>query len=99
MSRFSKKAFQPLDQEEKDLMESIEREEWQPVKNLDRQKEAAIQVARNTLKKDKRINLRLSQKDYHQIQLKAIEEGIPYQTLIAGIVHKYLNGLLLPKIS
>jgi predicted DNA binding CopG/RHH family protein len=97
MSRFKKKMFQPLDQEEKDLMESIEKGEWQPVKNLDQEKEAAIQAARNTLKKDKRINLRLSQKDYHQIQLRAIEEGIPYQTLIASIVHKYLNGVLLPK--
>lgn len=97
MSRFTKKNFQPLDQEEKELMESIEKEEWQPVKNLDLEKKAAIQTARNTLKKEKRINLRLSQKDYHQIQLRAIEEGIPYQTLISSIVHKYLNGLLLPK--
>jgi predicted DNA binding CopG/RHH family protein len=96
MSRFTKKTFQPLDQEEKYLMESIEREEWRPVKNLDQEKKAAVQAARNTLKKDKRINLRLSQKDYHQIQLRAIEEGIPYQTLIASIVHKYLNGMLLP---
>jgi predicted DNA binding CopG/RHH family protein len=99
MSRFTKKAFQPLDQEEKDLMESIEKEEWQPVKNLDQEKNTAIQAARNTIKKDKRINLRLSQKDYHQIQLRAIEEGIPYQTLIASIIHKYLNGLLLPKYN
>ena len=99
MSRFTKKNFQPLDQEEKDLMESIEKDEWQPVKNLDQERKAAIQTARNTLKKDKRINLRLSQKDYHQIQLKAIEEGIPYQTLIASIVHKYLNGLLRPKYN
>jgi predicted DNA binding CopG/RHH family protein len=51
----------------------------------------------NTLKKDKRINLRLTQKDYHQIQIKAIEEGIPYQTLISSIVHKYLNGSLTPR--
>ena len=78
-------------------MESIERNEWQPVKNLEQAKKEAAQTARNTLRKDKRINLRLSQKDYHQIQIRAIEEGIPYQTLIAGIVHKYLNGLLLPK--
>jgi len=97
MSRFTKKNFQPLDQEEKDLMESIEKEEWRPVKNLEREKKAAIQAARNTLKKDKRINLRLSQKDYHQIILKAIEEGIPTQTFVASIVHKYLNGLLLPR--
>jgi predicted DNA binding CopG/RHH family protein len=41
--------------------------------------------------------LRLSQKDYHEIQIKAVEEGIPYQTLISSIIHKYLNGSLLPK--
>ena len=47
--------------------------------------EKAIAAARNTLKKDKRINLRLTQKDYHQIQIKAIEDGMPYQTLISSI--------------
>jgi predicted DNA binding CopG/RHH family protein len=94
MSKLSKKTFKPIDQEEKDLMESIERDDWKPVDDLDREKEKAISAARNTLKKDKRINLRLTQKDYHQIQIKAIEEGIPYQTLISSIVHKYLNGSL-----
>ena len=94
MEKKNKKAFEPLDQEEKELMESIDRDEWQSVKNFDQEKELAIQAARNTLKKDKRINLRLTQKDYHQIQVKAIEEGIPYQTLISSIVHKYLNGTL-----
>ena len=97
MNKISKKAFKPTDQEEKDLMESIERDEWQPVKNIDQEREKAIEAARNTLKKDKRINLRLTQKDYHQIQIKAIEEGIPYQTLISSLVHKYLNGSLAPK--
>ncbi len=94
MKKISKKAFKPIDQEEKDLMESIDRNEWQPVKNIDQERKKAIEAARNTLKKDKRINLRLSQKDYHQIQIKAIEEGIPYQTLISSLVHKYLNGSL-----
>ena len=97
MNKINKKAFKPIDQEEKDLMESIERDECQPVKNYDQEREKAIEAARNTLKKDKRINLRLSQKDYHQIQIKAIEEGIPYQTLISSIVHKYLNGSLTPR--
>ena len=94
MKKLSRKAFEPLDQEEKDLMESIERDEWQPVNNIEQEKEKAIAAARNTLKKDKRINLRLTQKDYRQMQIKAIEEGIPYQTLISSIVHKYLNGSL-----
>lgn len=97
MNKISKKAFKPIDQEEKDLMESIERDEWQSVKNFDRERKKAIAAARNTLKKDKRINLRLSHKDYHQIQIKAIEEGIPYQTLISSLVHKYVNGSLIPK--
>ncbi len=94
MNKITKNAFKAIDQEEKDLMESIERDEWQPVKSIDQERKKAIEAARNTLKKDKRINLRLSQKDYHQIQVKAIEEGIPYQTLISSIVHKYLNGSL-----
>lgn len=97
MKKTNKKAFKPLDKEEKDLMESIERGEWTPVKDFEKEKRKAIAAARNTLKKDKRINLRLSQKDYHQIQIKAIEEGIPYQTLISSLVHKYLNGSLTPK--
>jgi predicted DNA binding CopG/RHH family protein len=97
MKNINKKTFDPIDKEEKDLMESIERDEWEPVKNMKQEREKAIAAARNTLKKDKRINLRLSEKDYHQIQIKAIEEGIPYQTFISSIIHKYLNGSLSPK--
>lgn len=98
MKKISKKAFDPIDKEERDLMESIEQDEWHPVKNIKQGKEKAIMAARNTLKKDKRINLRLTQKDYHQVQIKAIEEGIPYQTFISSIIHKYLNGFLSPKL-
>ena len=97
MKKLNKKAFEPLDNEENDLMKSLENDEWQSVKDFKQQKKAAIEAARNTLIKDKRINLRLSQKDYHEIQIKAVEEGIPYQTLISSIIHKYLNGSLLPK--
>ena len=97
MTRFKKKAFQPLDEEEKELMESIDRDEWKSVNDLEQQKQKAMEAARNTLKKNRRINLRLSEKDYRQIQIKAVEEGIPYQTLISSIVHKYLNGSLTPK--
>ncbi|MBW2079185.1 MAG: antitoxin [Deltaproteobacteria bacterium] len=97
MNKINKKAFEPIDEEERDLMESIEKDEWRSVKHIEKEKEKAIAAARNTLKKDKRINLRLTQKDYHQIQVKAIEEGIPYQTLISSIIHKYLNGSLAPR--
>lgn len=97
MNRFDKKAFEPIDKEERELLESIEDGEWKPVENIKEEKEKVIVAARNTLKKDKRINLRLSQKDYYEIQIKAIEEGIPYQTLISSLIHKYLNGSLTAK--
>jgi len=97
MTRFSDKAFEPLDQEENELMESLENDSWQTVQDSEKQMDAARMAARNTLKKDKRINLRLSQKDYHRIQIRAVEEGIPYQTFISSLVHKYLNGTLVPK--
>ena len=97
MNKIVKKAFEPIDKEESDLMKSLENDEWRPVKDIKKQKDLAIEAARNTIKKDKRINLRLTQKDYHQIQIKAIEEGIPYQTLISSIIHKYLNGALTPR--
>lgn len=89
--------FEPIDQYEKELMESIENNEWQSVDNPEHEKNKAVIAARNTLKKDKRINLRLTQKDYKQIQIKAVEEGIPYQTLISSIIHKYLVGSLITK--
>ncbi len=97
MNKLTKRAFQPLDDDEKELMASIETDEWQPVQNFKAEKKKAITSARQTLKKNKRINLRLSEKDYHQIQIRAVEEGIPYQTLISSIVHKFLNGTLISK--
>ncbi len=51
MSRFSKKAFKPIDKEEKEIMESIEHDEWKSIKNIDQEKSKAIMAARNTFKK------------------------------------------------
>ena len=94
MSKLTKNAFMPMDEYEKDLLESIENDEWVPVKDFEKSKEQAIIAARNTLKKNRRINLRFTEKDYTQIQIKAVEEGVPYQTLISSLVHKYLTGAL-----
>ena len=81
MTRFKKKAFQPMDEEEKELMKSIDRNEWKLVNDLEQQKQKAMEAAKNTLKKNRRINLRLSEKDYRQIQIKAVEESMPYQII------------------
>jgi len=53
--------------------------------------------AKSTLQKNKRINIRISEKDLTHIQRKAIEEGLPYQTLISSVIHKYVSGALLPR--
>lgn len=81
-----------LDKEEKELMESYKKGEWKPVKKKDKKKYE--QAAKESLAKNKRINIRLTAKDYHDIQVKAVEEGIPYQTLISSIIHKYNKGEL-----
>ena len=51
-------------------------------------------AARATAIKDRRVNIRLSSADLNDIQVKALEEGIPYQTLIASVLHKYVTGRL-----
>ena len=81
-----------LDKEEKELMESYEKGEWKPIKKKDQK--VYEKAAKESISKNKRINIRLTTKDYHDIQVKAIEEGIPYQTLISSIIHKYNKGKL-----
>ena len=56
-------------------------------------------AARSTAVKDKRVNIRLSSGDLSDIQIKALEEGVPYQTLIASVLHKYVTGRLSEKHS
>ncbi|MGI9218826.1 MAG: CopG family antitoxin [Hydrogenophaga sp.] len=51
-------------------------------------------AARATALKDKRVNIRLSSGDLQDIQVKALEQGMPYQTLIASVLHKYVTGRL-----
>ena len=86
-----------LDKEEKDLVRSYEKGEWKSSKLSKAKLKQYAQIARNTLRKDKRINIRVSQQDLEGIQAKAIEEGIPYQTLISSVIHKYVSGRLVPK--
>ena len=86
-----------LKDEEKDILDSYDRGEWRPVKNQKQEIKKLQQYARNTLQKDKRINIRMSSKDLDQVQVIAAQEGIPYQTLISSIIHKYVSGYLMEK--
>lgn len=81
-----------LDSEEKALLESFDRGEWRSVKNKTAEIARLQKLARNTLAKNKRINIRLAERDLVGLQTRAVEEGMPYQTLIASILHKYVMG-------
>lgn len=84
--------IKPLDKEEKELIESIKNDEWKPVKNMDEFKIQAQKYAESTIKKDKRMNIRISERDLKKLKIRALEEGMPYQTLVSMVLHKYLTG-------
>ena len=80
-----------LDKEEREILASVERGEWRSVRLTDKEKERYTEAARNTLRKDRRINIRLSQSDLEGLKLAAVREGVPYQTLVASVLHKYVT--------
>ncbi len=81
-----------LTKEEKELLKSYENDEWTSVKDLKKKKTENQRYARNTAAKNKRINIRLSEKDLANLKAKSLEEGMPYQTLVGSIIHKYIYG-------
>jgi len=87
--------MKPYDREEKELMESIEQENWVSVNNLDEEIKKAREAARATITKSERMNIRISPNDLRRLKIRAMEEGVPYQTLVSSIIHKYLSGRLL----
>ena len=83
-----------LDAEEKEMLASYERGEWKPVKATTGDRSRYARYAKATFRKDRRVNIRISSKDLEAIQKRAIEEGLPYQTLISSLLHKYASGRL-----
>ena len=81
-----------LQKDELELLASYEAEEWKSAKKVKEQKEQYRAYARATLRKDKRVNIRISEKDLLALQKRAMRQGIPYQTLISSVLHKYVNG-------
>ena len=82
-----------LDQDEKDILEAFEVGDFQSDLTPSR-KEMIEKSASETFKKDKRINIRISNHDLTAIQRRALEEGMPYQTMISSILHKFISGSL-----
>ena len=83
-----------LDADEKELLESVERDEWKSAGSGKRERARYARYAKATFRKDRRVNIRLSSKDLQAIQKRALAEGLPYQTLISSLVHKYASGRL-----
>jgi predicted DNA binding CopG/RHH family protein len=69
------------------------------VKNVEKEIEKHRSVAEATLKKDARINIRLSSRDLRALQARALKEGIPYQTLVSSVLHKFVDGQLVEKMG
>jgi predicted DNA binding CopG/RHH family protein len=83
-----------LSKEEKEILESFEKGEWVSVGDLSERKKALAEYARETVKKDRRLNIRISERDLVELQRKALKEGLPYQTYVSSIIHKFVNGTL-----
>jgi predicted DNA binding CopG/RHH family protein len=86
-----------LSKEEKDILESYEAGEWKSIGLNNKLLSSYQKAATATLAKNKRINIRLNQLDLQSIQKKAFEEGLPYQTFISSLIHKFVTGKLVEK--
>ena len=78
-------------------MESIEKEEWKSVDDLDQEINKAREAAAATFRKSERMNIGMSYRDLRDLKVRARQEGIPYQTLASSLIHKYLSGRLFEK--
>jgi predicted DNA binding CopG/RHH family protein len=83
-----------LDDEEIEILEAFESGQTERIPNEKELLERHKEYAAATFRKDARINIRLSSKDLRAIQKRALTEGIPYQTLVASVLHKYVEGRL-----
>ena len=86
-----------MDAEEREFLEAFEQGRLHSRPGAAGEIEEARQAARNTFNKTRRVNLRVTDRDFELAHLKAREEGIPYQTLLSSVIHKYLSGRLTEK--
>ncbi len=85
-----------LDREEREILAAIEGGKWEIVRPTKAEFRHYAVIAKNTLRKDQRMNIRISRADLLGIKARAAEEGIPYQTLVTSVIHKYISSGLPP---
>jgi len=88
-----------LSKDEKELLDSVERGEWKTIPNFKKEAKRYQEYAKATFRKDRRVNIRISEKDLVNIQKRALQEGLPYQTLMSSVLHKFITGHLKEKAS
>ena len=86
-----------LGEEEREILEAYERGETVPVPDMEAQIARYQEAARAYFRKDRRVNIRISNRDILALQELAQEDGIPYQTLMSSILHKYVTGRLIER--
>ena len=80
-----------LTAEEQEILAAYEQESPESVATTEL-RSGLVDAARQTFRKDKRVNIRMSGKDLELLQARALRDGIPYQTLMASVLHKFVNG-------
>ncbi|HDP34982.1 MAG TPA: antitoxin [Candidatus Hydrogenedentes bacterium] len=81
-----------LTTEEQAILAAVETGEWRSVQKLKEETAAYRTAAKAAQHKDKRVNIRMTESDLVRFKRKAAEEGLPYQTLMSSVLHKYING-------
>ena len=87
-----------LDPYEQEILAAFEQGKLKSVPNIEAEKAAAREAAENTLNRHKQVNLCLTEQDFDLASIRAVEDGIPYQALLASIIHKYLTGRLVERV-
>lgn len=82
------------DEEELEILQAWEAGSLKPVSDMAEQVKAHRAAADATFKKDQRLNIRISSRDLRNLQARALEEGVPYQTFAASLLHKFVSGHL-----
>jgi predicted DNA binding CopG/RHH family protein len=88
-----------LNQEEKEILEAYGADKLKSIKSVNQEIKRHQAAAEATFKKDARINIRLSSRDLRALQARALKEGIPYQTLVSSVLHKFVDGQFVDKTA
>ena len=88
-----------LTKEEQEIMEGILKGEYSRIANMDEHIALLKKAAENTIRKNKNINIRINEWDLLAIKQKAIQKGIPYQTLVSSILHQYATEQIKVEVS